>query len=61
MYVGANDPAGISLLGHLFGVVRKPVNVVPGSEYWLEHSDPRGAEYREGPAKYGIEFNHWCP
>ena len=33
----------------------------PLSEYWLAFVDPRGAQYRSGPAEFGVEFLNWCP
>lgn len=61
LYVGQGHPNGISSVGRSFGIARAPVNVNPGSEYWLAYSDPRGDYYREGPRKFGIELKHWCP
>ena len=61
VYVGRRRPGGISEVGKSFGIARKPVNVRPGSEYWLAYSDPKGDYYQEGPEKFGIEFKYWCP
>ena len=61
IYVGPGLPDGMSRVGQSFGIARAPVNVSPASEYWLAYSHSKGNHYQEGPAKFGIEFKHWCP
>jgi hypothetical protein len=33
----------------------------PASEFWLAFTDPKGDQYRESPAAFGIEFRHLQP
>ena len=40
---------------------RVDVPSAPPSEHWLAFVDPKGSDYAESPAAFGISFQHWEP
>lgn len=40
---------------------RTDVPCAPPSEHWLAFVDPKGSDYAESPAAFGITFQHWEP
>jgi hypothetical protein len=37
------------------------VRAGPASEFWLAFIDPKGDQFRESPAAFGVEFKHLQP
>lgn len=38
-----------------------PIRAMPGSIYRLVYIDPKGDDYRDSPAMFGVDLQHWLP
>lgn len=50
-----------SVLSRFHGITTERVPMYPPSEYWLAFTDPKGADYQQSPAIYGITLKHLAP
>ncbi|WP_137114056.1 hypothetical protein [Mesorhizobium sp. GR13] len=53
--------ASDSLLTLHGGTPAVTVSMNPPSEYWLAHTDPRGGNYAQSPAQFGVTLKHLEP